>query len=80
MAIGADGTYGYNAVLRALALAARRTLSVLLGVLLSIALTQAMLGAGLPPLTFPFILSAWIVTARGRNHGDGAIRSGPSSP
>lgn len=58
----AAGLYGYNAVLTAIALspAAGQVLLPAFGVLLSVALTKAALAAGLPALTFPFILATWI--------------------
>lgn len=64
----ASGLYGYNAVLVAIALplALRGTsgaVATMLGVLLSIAATRVMLVAGIPALTFPFVLSTWAMTA-----------------
>ncbi len=61
----AAGVHGYNAVLAAIALAlgSRHVLYLLLGIVLSVVITKAMLVAALPALTFPFILSTWVALA-----------------
>lgn len=60
----AAGLMGYNAVLAAIAMAGQPrwpAVAAVLAVLLSMALTAAMQFLALPALTFPFILSCWIV-------------------
>jgi urea transporter len=72
------GLYGYNAVLTAIAvtLISQRIITLpALGALLSIAVTKAMLITGIPALTFPFVLSTWIITTYVLLKGD-AIKSG----
>jgi urea transporter len=64
--VAALGLYGYNAVLTALALSVWRPSSVLaplLGILLSVPLTENFPLIGLPALTAPFVLSTWTVQA-----------------
>ncbi|MDG3002844.1 urea transporter [Paludisphaera mucosa] len=62
------GLYGYNAPLAAVALALwrRSLIAPLLGMLLSVLLTDLVPMLGLPALTAPFVLATWIVLALGR--------------
>jgi urea transporter len=62
------GLYSYNATLPALALFLWRKslIPALLGVLISVPLTELVPMIGLPALTAPFILATWIVLALGR--------------
>jgi urea transporter len=57
------GLYGYNAVLAALGLAVWRpsVIPPLLGIVLSVPLTENFPLLGLPALTAPFVLSTWLV-------------------
>jgi urea transporter len=59
------GLYGYNATLVAVALFLwRRSLvPILLGTILSVPLTELVPLLGLPALTAPFVLAAWLVMA-----------------
>jgi urea transporter len=61
------GLYSYNATLPALALFLwrRSLIPALLGVLLSVPLTELVPKVGLPALTAPFILATWIVLILG---------------
>jgi urea transporter len=61
------GLYSYNATLPALALFLWRKslIPALLGVLISVPLTELVPMIGLPALTAPFILATWIVLALG---------------
>jgi urea transporter len=61
------GLYGYNATLAAIALFLwrRSLIPPLLGILLSVPLTEAIPRVGLPAFTAPFVLAAWIVLALG---------------
>jgi len=61
------GLYGYNATLTAVALYLwRRTLiAPLLGIGLSVPLTELVPRLGVPALTAPFVLATWIVLALG---------------
>ncbi len=61
------GLYGYNATLAAVALFLwrRSVIPPLLGMLLSVPLTELMPKLGLPALTAPFVLATWIVLAFG---------------
>jgi urea transporter len=61
------GLYGYNATLAAVALfLSRRSLvPPVLGILLSVPLTEAFPLLGLPALTAPFVLATWTVLAMG---------------
>lgn len=61
------GLYGYNATLAAVALFLwrRSLIPPILGILLSVPLTEAFPLLGLPALTAPFVLSTWIVLAMG---------------
>jgi urea transporter len=62
------GLYGFNATLAPVALYLwRKSLIVpLLGMLLTVPLTELVPLLGLPALTFPFVLATWIVLALGR--------------
>ena len=62
------GLYGYNATLTAVALFLWRKslISPLLGILISVPITESFPSLGLPALTAPFVLSTWIVLAIGR--------------
>ncbi len=61
------GLYGYNATLTAVALYLWRRSLVppLLGIVLSVPLTELVPRVGLPALTAPFVLATWIVLALG---------------
>lgn len=61
------GLYGYNATLAAVALSlARRSLiAPLLGMLVSVVLTELIPLLGIPALTAPFVLATWVVLALG---------------
>jgi urea transporter len=61
------GLYGYNATLAAVALFLwrRSLIPPLLGILLSVPLTELVPRLGLPALTAPFVLATWIVLALG---------------
>ncbi|WZO97408.1 urea transporter [Isosphaeraceae bacterium EP7] len=61
------GLYGYNATLAAVALSLwrRSLIPPLLGILLSVPLTEVVPLLGLPALTAPFVLATWIVLALG---------------
>lgn len=72
------GLYGYNATLTAVALTLwrRSLIPPILGILISVPLTEAIPRVGLPALTAPFVLATWIVLALGciddRLHGASA--------
>jgi urea transporter len=61
------GLYGYNATLAAVALFLwrRSLIPPLLGILISVPLTELVPMLGLPALTAPFVLATWIVLAFG---------------
>jgi urea transporter len=61
------GLFGYNATLAAVALYLwrRSLIPPLLGILLSVPLTEAIPRLGLPALTAPFVLATWLVLALG---------------
>jgi urea transporter len=61
------GLYGYNATLAAVALFLwrRSVIPPLLGMLLSVPLTELIPLLGLPALTAPFVLATWLVLAFG---------------
>ena len=61
------GLYGYNATLAAVALFLwrRSLIPPLLGILLSVPLTEFVPLLGLPALTAPFVLATWLVLALG---------------
>jgi urea transporter len=65
------GLYGYNATLAAVALFLwrRSVIPPLLGILLSVPLTDLVPMLGLPALTAPFVLATWIVLSFGRLDG-----------
>jgi urea transporter len=62
------GLYGYNATLAAIALFLwrRSLIPPLLGILISVPLTESFPLLGLPALTAPFVLATWIVLALGK--------------
>lgn len=62
------GLYGYNATLAAVALHLwrRSLIAPLLGIVLSVPLTEFLPMLGLPALTAPFVLATWLVLAAGR--------------
>ncbi|SIO65849.1 urea transporter [Singulisphaera sp. GP187] len=61
------GLYGYNATLAAVALylSKRSLIPPLLGILLSVPITELVPRLGLPALTAPFVLATWLVLAFG---------------
>ncbi|MFO0851511.1 MAG: urea transporter [Gemmataceae bacterium] len=61
------GLYGYNATLAAVALFLwrRSLIPALLGIALSVPLTELVPRLGVPALTAPFVLATWIVLALG---------------
>jgi urea transporter len=61
------GLYGYNATLTAVALYLwrRSLIPPLLGIVLTVPITELIPRAGLPALTAPFVLATWIVLALG---------------
>jgi urea transporter len=61
------GLYGYNATLAAVALFLwkRSLIPPLLGMLLSVPLTELLPMLGIPALTAPFVLATWIVLSFG---------------
>ena len=61
------GLYGYNATLAAVALFLwrRSLIPPLLGILLSVPITDLVPLTGLPALTAPFVLATWLVLAFG---------------
>jgi urea transporter len=61
------GLYGYNATLTAVALFLwrRSVIPPLLGMLLSVPITELLPRLGLPALTAPFVLATWLVLAFG---------------
>jgi len=65
--VAALGLYGYNATLAAVALFLwrRSLIPPVLGILLSVPLTENFPKLGLPTLTAPFVLATWIVLALG---------------
>ena len=62
------GLYGYNATLAAVALYLWRgsLIPALLGMLLSVPITELLPLTGLPALTAPFVLATWLVLLLGR--------------
>ena len=66
------GLYGYNATLAAVALFLwrRSLIPPLLGILLSVPLTDSLPLLGLPALTAPFVLATWLVLALGWLDGE----------
>jgi urea transporter len=75
----AIGLYGYNATLTAIALSLwrRSLIAPLLGILLSVPITEYFPLLGLPTLTAPFVLATWLVLACDRLE---AILYGPRAP
>ena len=65
--VAALGLYGYNATLAAVALFLwrRSLIPPLLGILISVPLTEYFPMLGLPALTAPFVLATWLVLALG---------------
>ncbi|MBN9519963.1 urea transporter [bacterium] len=65
------GLYGYNATLAAVALYLwrRSLIAPLVGVVLTVPLTELVPRLGVPALTAPFVLATWIVLALGRLEG-----------
>ena len=61
------GLYGYNATLVAVALFLwlRSIVPPLLGIVFSVPLTELIPRLGLPALTAPFVLAAWLVILLG---------------
>jgi urea transporter len=61
------GLYGYNATLAAVALFLwrRALIPALLGMLISVPITELVPRLGLPALTAPFVLATWLVLALG---------------
>lgn len=65
----ASGLYGYNAVLAGIAIGLltphrlAATIAATLAAALATVITHLMLQAGLPALTFPFVLATWLVGA-----------------
>lgn len=61
------GLYGYNATLAAIALFLwrRSVIPPLLGIVLSVPLTELVPRLGLPALTAPFVLATWLVLSLG---------------
>ncbi len=75
------GLYGYNATLAAVALYLWRpsVIPPLLGILLSVPLTELVPRLGIPALTAPFVLSTWIVIALGALESRIARRASPEA-
>lgn len=73
------GLYGYNATLAAVALFLwrRSLIPALLGIALSVPLTELVPRLGVPALTAPFVLATWIVLALG--HVDGRLFGGKTA-
>ena len=61
------GLYGYNATLAAVALylSRRSLIAPMLGILVSVPITEFVPGLGIPALTAPFVLATWLVLALG---------------
>ena len=72
------GLYGYNATLAAIALSLwrRSFIAPVLGILVSVPLTEFVPQLGLPALTAPFVLATWLVMSigwlEGKFHGGAA--------
>jgi urea transporter len=75
------GLYGYNATLAAIALFLwrRSVIPPLLGILLSVPLTEYFPMLGLPTLTAPFVLATWLVLAFGWIEGKFFASEKPST-
>jgi len=65
------GLYGYNATLAAVALSLwrRSLIPPVLGILVSVPLTEFVPLLGLPALTAPFVLATWLVMSIGSLEG-----------
>ena len=76
------GLYGYNATLAAVALFLwrRSLIPPLLGMLLSVPITDLFPMLGLPALTAPFVLATWLVLAFGWLDGRLFPRAGRRAP
>ena len=76
------GLYGYNATLAAVALFLwrRSLIPPLLGMLISVPLTELFPLLGLPALTAPFVLATWIVLAFGWLDGRLFREQAPAAP
>ena len=76
------GLYGYNATLAAVALFLwrRSLIPPLLGILISVPITEYFPMLGLPTLTAPFVLATWLVLVLGWLEGRFFGPSAPSSP
>ena len=76
------GLYGYNATLAAVALFLwrRSLIPPLLGMLLSVPLTELVPLLGLPALTAPFVLATWLVLAFGWLDGRIFREPAPAAP
>lgn len=74
------GLYGYNATLAAVAISLwrRSLIAPLLGMLLTVPLTELVPHLGIPALTAPFVLATWIILALGRI--EGTYLAAPTSP
>lgn len=61
------GLYGYNATLAAVSLSLwrRNLIAPILGILISVPITEMVPRFGVPALTAPFVLAAWVVIALG---------------
>jgi len=76
------GLYGYNATLAAVALFLwrRSLIPPLLGMLISVPITELLPLLGLPALTAPFVLATWIVLAFGWLDGRIFREPAPAAP
>jgi urea transporter len=76
------GLYGYNATLAAVALFLwrRSLIPPLLGMLLSVPITELFPTLGLPALTAPFVLATWLVLALGWLDGRLFREPAPTAP
>ena len=76
------GLYGYNATLAAVALFLwrRSLIPPLLGMLLSVPITDLVPMLGLPALTAPFVLATWLVLAFGWLDGRLFAEKAPAGP
>jgi urea transporter len=75
------GLYGYNATLAAVALFLwrRSLIPPLLGILLSVPITELLPRLGIPALTAPFVLATWLVLALGWLEGNYRRAQSPSA-
>ncbi len=76
------GLYGYNATLAAVALYLWRKalIPALLGMLISVPITELVPRLGLPALTAPFVLATWLVLALGWLEARFILPRAPASP